>query len=170
MVCSFLQHLLFNSRPLLILIGHIALILDDLLPNFVFLGYFLISWKSKKQQTISRSSAEAEYHTMATIVCEFTWIRHLLQDLHTPPSKPTLLFCDNKFALHIAANLVFYEHRKHIELDCHLVCGQLQVGLIRTLHVPSAHQFVDLLTKPLTFNSFSTLLSKMGIINIHFPS
>ena len=47
----------------------------------VFLGNSLISWKTKKQSTVSRSSAEAEYRSMAAITCEFTWLRYLLQDL-----------------------------------------------------------------------------------------
>ena len=67
------------------------------------LGDPLISWKSKKQTTVSRSSAEAEYHAMATTSCELTWIRFLLNDLQVSHSQPAILHCDRKVALHIAA-------------------------------------------------------------------
>ncbi|KAL3729082.1 hypothetical protein ACJRO7_033651 [Eucalyptus globulus] len=82
-------------------------------------GESLLSWKTKKQSTVSLSSAEAEYRTMAKTVCEIVWLRGLLQDLEARVEGPTTLFCDNDSALKLAANPVLHERTKHIEVDCH---------------------------------------------------
>ncbi|KAL0369047.1 UNVERIFIED_CONTAM: Retrovirus-related Pol polyprotein from transposon RE1 [Sesamum calycinum] len=73
----------------------------------VFLGSSLISWKTKKQNTVSRSSAEAEYRAMAAGVCELQWISFLLADFRIPVTTPIPFWCDNQAALHITANPCF---------------------------------------------------------------
>jgi hypothetical protein len=86
----------------------------------VFLGDSLISWKSKKQSTVSRSSAEAEYRALATITCELQWLVYLLDDFQVPHSQVALLYTNSKPASEIASNPVQHEKTKHIQLDCHL--------------------------------------------------
>ena len=87
----------------------------------VFLGENLISWRSKKQNIVSRPSTEDKYRSMASTYCEITWFFYLLEDFRIEHSKAALLYCENKAALHIATNPVFHERTKHIEIDCHLI-------------------------------------------------
>ncbi|XP_074304226.1 uncharacterized protein LOC141638943 [Silene latifolia] len=87
----------------------------------VFLGGCLVSWKTKKQNIVSLSSAEAEYRSMAATTCEIKWLRGLLKFLGVSVSSPAVLRCDSQSALSLARNPVFHARTKHIEVDCHFV-------------------------------------------------
>ena len=135
----------------------------------VYLGDSLISWHSKKQHTVSRSSCEAEYRSIAVTTCELQWLTFLLQDLQLPIPGPASIYCDNTSAIHIAHNPSFHERMKHIELDCHLVREKIQQRLIHLLPVSTKFQLADMLTKALPPSSFQTLHSKLGLLNIFQP-
>ncbi|KAL5831848.1 hypothetical protein ACOSQ4_017202 [Xanthoceras sorbifolium] len=74
----------------------------------IFIGDSLVSWKAKKQATISRSSAEVEYRALASTPSEITWLQQLLRDFQVDVSSPALLFCDNQAAIHIAFNPIYH--------------------------------------------------------------
>ena len=129
----------------------------------VFLGPSLVSWRSKHQKTVSLSSAQAEDRAMTGASCELTWLRYLLKDLGVLHPEPALLYYDKKAALHIAANPVFHEWTRHIEMDCHYIRDKIQDGSIATRFVNSAHQLVDVLTKALGKDVFYDLqVGSMG--------
>ena len=62
---------------------------------------------------------------MASATCELQWLLYLLRDLHVQCVKLPVLYCDNQSAMHIAANPVFHERTKHVEIDCHIVRGKV---------------------------------------------
>ena len=87
----------------------------------IFFGGNLVSWKSKKQTVVSRSSAESEYRAMANTSCELVWTKRLLNELGVVHDGLMRLHCDSQAAMHIAKNQVFHERIKHIEIDCDVV-------------------------------------------------
>lgn len=136
----------------------------------MFVGDSLISWRSKKQPTVSRSSAEAEYRALALASCEMMWLKTLLRELRVEERSVPVLFSDSTAAIYIATNPVFHERTKHVELDCHTVREKLDQGLLKTLHVKTEDQVADILTKPLFPYQFEYLKSKMCIQNIFCTS
>ncbi|XP_019265012.1 PREDICTED: uncharacterized protein LOC109242633 [Nicotiana attenuata] len=134
-------------------------------------GDSMISWKSKKQRTVSRSSADVEYRSMASTMAELTWIHGLLEELGMQVDLPMELYCDNKAAIQIASNPMYHERTKHIEIDCHFIRERLQQGMIKTSYVPSKDQIADILTKALGKQLHNEMVCKLGIINIfHHPT
>ncbi|XP_021980468.1 uncharacterized mitochondrial protein AtMg00810-like [Helianthus annuus] len=130
----------------------------------VFLGDSLISWRSKKQDVVSRSSTEAEYRTIAVTTCEIVWLRWILADMGVTISQPTPLHCDNKSAMQIAKNSVFHDRKKHIEIDCHFTHHHLQLGTISLPYVPLTLQIADIFTKALSVSRFRFLCDKLSML------
>ena len=84
---------------------------------------------------------------MANAVAECSWLRQLLQELLCDIPKATIVYCDNVSAVYLSANPVHHRRTKHIELDIHFVREQVALGRVRVLHVPTAQQFADVMTK-----------------------
>ncbi|KAF3682563.1 putative serine carboxypeptidase-like 40-like [Capsicum annuum] len=77
-----------------------------------------------------RSSAEAEYRSMASALVEVTWLAGLFAELRVPITKPITILSDSKSAIQLAANLIFHERTKHIEVYCHFIRDKIKEGLV----------------------------------------
>jgi hypothetical protein len=129
----------------------------------VFLGGNLISWSSKRQPVVSRSSAEAEYRVVANGVAEACWLRQLLAELHSPLTKSTLVYCDNISVVYLSTNPVQHQRTKHVEIDLHFVRDRVAIGDVRVLHVPTTSQFIDIFIKGLLSSTFSEFRSSLNV-------
>ncbi|XP_071694424.1 uncharacterized mitochondrial protein AtMg00810-like [Rutidosis leptorrhynchoides] len=129
----------------------------------VYYGDNLISWSSKRQSTLSRSSTEAEYRGVANVVVESCWLRNLLLELHCPTSKATLVYCDNISAIYLSGNPVQHQRTKHVEIDIHFVREKVAKGQVRVLHVPTRYQIADIFTKVLPRLLFTDFRSSLRI-------
>ncbi|XP_020272689.1 uncharacterized protein LOC109847865 [Asparagus officinalis] len=112
----------------------------------VYLDRNLISWSSKKQRTVARSSTKAEYRLFASTAAELRWITSLLGELGLTLSQQPVIYCDNVDAINLCSNLVFHSRMKHVALDFHFIRQQVQADILRVTHVFSTDQRADALT------------------------
>ncbi|XP_071679967.1 uncharacterized protein [Lolium perenne] len=120
----------------------------------VIFGPNLISWSAKKQATVSRSSTEAEYKSVANATAEIIWVQSLLKELGVKLRQPPCLWCDNLGATYLSANPVFHARAKHIEIDFHFVRERVLRRQLEIRFIPSKDQVADGFTKPLPVRSF----------------
>ena len=114
----------------------------------------MVSWSSKKQSNVCRSSAEAEYRSLAIATADIAWIVQLLRDLHVTLSTTPKILCDNQSAIFMAVNPVTRPRSKHIAIDYHFVRELVDKGTLKIDFVPSHLQLADSLTKGVTKPQF----------------
>ena len=102
-----------------------------------FVGGNLVTWRSKKQNVVARSSAETEFRAVAHGICEVMWIKRLLLDLRVSTSLPTRVYCDNKVAISIVHNPVLHDRTKHVEVDKHFIKKKIDNGVICMSYIPT---------------------------------
>ncbi|WVZ94605.1 hypothetical protein U9M48_040475 [Paspalum notatum var. saurae] len=129
----------------------------------VYVGDSLVSWSSKRQTTVSRSSAEAEYRGVANAAAECCWVRNLLHELYVPVDKATVIYCDNVSAIYLSENPVHHRRTKHVELDIHFVREKVALGQMRVVQVPTDQQYADIMTKGLSSGQFKEFRSSLCV-------
>lgn len=127
----------------------------------------LVTWHSKKQTVLARSSAEVELRSLANGICEGIWLQRLLTVLKLEGHHAVELKWDNLVAISNAKNPVHHDRTKHVEVDRHFISEKIETRLLRVNYVPSKSQFTCVLTKALFRPTFEELAFKLGMIDIY---
>ncbi|CAN1121074.1 Retrovirus-related Pol polyprotein from transposon TNT 1-94 [Linum perenne] len=127
----------------------------------------LVTWRSKKQTAVARSSAEAEYRAVAHGIQEGVWLRKVLAELKVKNDDPIEMLCDSQAAISIVKNPVQHDRMKHVEIDRHFITDNVTKGIVKLDYVPSKQQIADILTKALARDLFDQLVFKLGMYNIY---
>ncbi|XP_016185165.1 uncharacterized protein LOC107626777 [Arachis ipaensis] len=128
----------------------------------VFLGRNLVSWSSKKQSLVARSSTETEYRAMADLIAELIWIKNLLSELRVTASIPTI-YCDNLSVVLLASNPILHSKSKHFEIDLHFVRDYVAKEVVKVSHVSGSVQLADILTKAIFFGMFDNARARLNV-------
>ena len=129
-----------------------------------FIGRSLVSWSSKKQNSVALSTAEAEYVAAGACYAQLLWMKQTLKDFGCELTKISLL-CDNESAIKLANNPINHSQKKHIDIRHHFLRGHEAKGDIAIHHVSTEKQPADIFTKPLDESRFCALRSELNIID-----
>ncbi|GJV00904.1 ribonuclease H-like domain-containing protein [Tanacetum coccineum] len=109
---------------------------------------------------------EAVYRALASVTSEVIWILKILKDLKCFNLLHVKVFCDSNSAIKIAANPIFHERTKHLEIDLHFVREKIIVGVIETVKIETANHIADILTKGLDTKQHNILCYKLGLTDL----
>jgi hypothetical protein len=127
-----------------------------------FLRHSLVSWFSKKQNSVALSTAEAEYVAAGSYCAQSLYIKQQLEDFkilfdHIP------IRCDNTSAISLSKNPIQHSRTKHIEIRYHFIRDHVQKGDIELEFVSTDSQWADILTKTLIEERFCTIRREIGM-------
>lgn len=131
----------------------------------IFLGHTIVSWKSKKQDTVSRSSTESEYRALGVVSCEIMWILKLLFDVGLKDLTPISIFCDNESYIKLVHNPVFHEKTKHFDVDTHFIRDRVSKGIVEIHKVSSEYNLADVFTKQLGVGQHEWICKGLGMVD-----
>lgn len=109
-----------------------------------------ISWKSRRQDCVSKSTSEAEYVSSSEASSEAIWLRNLCMELKIIPETSVEMFCDNKSAIELAKNGNFSARTRHIAVAYHFVKEKIEMKIVHVEYLPTKDMIADMLTKPAT--------------------
>jgi len=131
----------------------------------IFIGNNLISWSSKKQPTIARSSTEAEFRILADAAVEAIWVQNLLKEIRLVPITQAQVWTDNLGAKYLGHNPVFHSKMKHMAINFGFVRELVKNRKIQVTHISTRDQIADGFTKPLSSSRFLEIISKLGVVS-----
>eukprot|EP00253_Pinus_taeda_P016035 PITA_16035 len=110
--------------------------------------YAVVSWFSRKQQSVALSSAEAEYMAASLASCEAIWLRKMFFGLFGQPLRPSVIYCDNQSCIKLTENPVFHDRSNHIGIRYHFIRDYVQKGAVKLEYISTDEQVADILPKP----------------------
>ena len=132
------------------------------------LGSSTITWSSKKQATVAKSSTEAEYVALSKATQEAIWLRRLLDDLGMNTQSPTTLFEDNQGAIDLSKNAKHHDCTKHIDISHHFVRERVATKEIAVTHCPTEEMTADIMTKGLLVVKFQKFRRMLGVCDTNW--
>jgi hypothetical protein len=129
----------------------------------IFIGPNLVSWSARKQATVSRSSTEAEYKSLANATAELIWVEAILKELGVSLQVKPCLWCDNLGAIYLSANPIFHARTKHIEIDYHFVRERVANKLLDIKFISTKDQVADGFTKALPVKDFNEFKRNLNL-------
>ena len=130
-----------------------------------YVGNNLVSWMSEKQNSISLSTAEAEYIDVGSCCTQLLWMQKLLHDYGICQEHLTI-YCDNTSVINISKNLVQHSRTKHIQIRHHFIRELVEGGTLTLEFIHTDDQKADLFTKPLDSKRFEFICQNIGVISI----
>ena len=127
-----------------------------------YLGNNLVSWHSKKQNSISLSTAEAEYIAAGSCCAQLLWMKQMLKDYEFDLDTLTV-FCDNTSAINISKNLVQHSRTKHIDIRHHFIRELVENITLVLEYIETEKQIADIFTKALDSVRFDSLRKSLGV-------
>ena len=132
------------------------------------IGSSTVSWSSRKQGTVAKSSTEAEYVALSSATQEAIWLRRLMEDVgrQIMMDAPTTIYEDNQGAIELAKNAKYHNRTKHIDICHHFVRERVVSNEIQVIYRPTGDMIADIMTKGLAKHSFQKLRNLLGVHDI----
>jgi hypothetical protein len=124
----------------------------------------MISWSSRKQESIAQSTAEAQYIAISDASKEAVWLRKLVSRLFGDKLETTIIHYDNQSCIKLTENLVFHDKSKHIDMKYHYIWDLVQRKTVKLQYIAMSEQVANILTKPLSLKQFVQLRGKLGVV------
>ena len=129
-------------------------------------GNGTISWSSRKQPTVTKSSTEAEYVALSSATQEAIWLRRLMKDLGEQTDAPTTIDEDNQGAIELARNAKYHNRTKHIDICHHFVREKVISNEIRVIYCRTQDMVADIMTKGLPKPAFEKLRDLLRVYDV----
>ena len=97
----------------------------------------LVTWRSKKQLLVVRTSVEVRYKVLSYGICEGIWLHRMLKELKISSNYLMKVLCDNKATINIAKNSVHHHRTKHVAIDHHFIKEKIESGVASLEYTPS---------------------------------